>query len=125
MVEADVGRHNLTLNDFFLTCSSLYQGATTGGSIQPTGKRGGQQPIPYFTGTDTVVGLWDHLDYHLQTKRRGITTNPYASAWNGFHTDFYEIREVTEWQVKELWKHGPLYGHPLGWHFRKCAYTVS
>lgn len=52
-------------------------------------------------------------------------TNPYARAWNGFHTNFYEIREVTEWKVKELWKHGPLYGHPLGWHFRKCAYTVS
>ena len=75
--------------------------------------------------TDRIVGLWDHLDYHIQAKRRGITTNPYASAWNGFHTNFYEIREVTEWRIKEFWKHGPLYGHPLGWHFRKCAYTVS
>ena len=70
------------------------------------------------------MGLWDHLDYHLQTKRRGVTTNPYANALNGFHTNFYEIREVTEWRISELWKHGPLYGHPLGWHFRKCAYTV-
>ena len=52
-------------------------------------------------------------------------TNPYAKVWNGFHTNFYEIREVTEWKAKELWKHGPLYGHPLGWQFRKCAYTVS
>lgn len=102
----------------------LYQGATTGESIQPTERRGPQQPIPYFTSSDKVLGLWDHLDYHLQTKRRGTTTNPYASAWNGFHTNFYEIREVTEWQIQELWKHGPLYGHPLGWHFRKCAYTV-
>ncbi|CAF9941909.1 MAG: hypothetical protein ALECFALPRED_009380 [Alectoria fallacina] len=102
----------------------LYQGATTGESIQPTEKRAPRQPIPYFTSTDKIKGLWEHLDYHLQTKRRGITTNPYANAWNGFHTNFYEIREVTEWQVKELWKHGPLYGHPLGWHFRKCAYTI-
>lgn len=102
----------------------LYQGATTGESIQPTERRAPRQPIPYFTSTDKILGLWDHLDYHLQTKRRGTTTNPYASAWNGFHTNFYEIREVTEWEVKELWKHGPLYGHPLGWHFRKCAYTI-
>ncbi|KAF6217971.1 hypothetical protein HO133_006383 [Letharia lupina] len=102
----------------------LYQGATTGESIYPTEKRAPRQPIPYFTSTDKILGLWDHLDYHLQTKRRGTTTNPYANAWNGFHTNFYEIREVTEWQVKEFWKHGPLYGHPLGWHFRKCAYTI-
>lgn len=102
----------------------LYQGATTGESIRPTEKRAPRQPIPYFTSTDKILGLWDHLDYHLQTKPRGITTNPYINAWNGFHTNFYEIREVTEWQVKEFWKHGPLYGHPLGWHFRKCAYTI-
>ena len=101
----------------------LYQGATTGDSIQIARKLQ-QKPIPYFTSTDKIMGLWDHLDYHLQTKRRGTTTNPYSIPWNGFHTDFYEVREVTDWTVGELWKHGPLYGHPLGWHFRKCSYTI-
>ena len=101
----------------------LYQGATTGESTH-TARKLQQKPIPYFTSTDRILGLWDHLDYHLQTKRRGTTINPYLNVWNGFHTDFYEVREVTEWSVRELWKHGPLYGHPLGWHFRKCAYTI-
>ena len=101
----------------------LYQGATTGDSIH-TARNLQQQPIPYFMSTDKILGLWDHLDYHLQTKRRGITTNPYLSPLHGFHTDFYEVREVKEWTVRELWKHGPLYDHPLEWHFRKCAYTM-
>ncbi len=101
----------------------LYQGATTGDSISRSRDRH-REPIPYFTTTDKVKGLWDHLDYHLQCKRRGTTTNPYSTVWNGFHTNFYEVRETTEWNIKELWKHGPLYGHPLGWHFRKCAYTI-
>ena len=101
----------------------LYQGATTGESTY-TARKLQQKPIPYFSSTDKILGLWDHLDYHLQTKRRTTTTNPYASPWIGFHTNFYEVREVTEWLVREQWKHGPLYGHPLGWHFRKCAYTV-
>lgn len=101
----------------------LYQGATTGDSIPRSRDRHGE-PIPYFTTANKINGLWDHLDYHLQCKRRGTTTNPYLTEWNGFHTNFYEVRETTEWNVKELWKHGPLYGHPLGWHFRKCAYTI-
>lgn len=101
----------------------LYQGATTGDSISLARARH-REPIPYFTTTDKIKGLWDHLDYHLQCKRRGTTTNPYTSEWNGFHTNFYEVRETTDWTIEELWKHGPLYGHPLGWHFRKCAYTV-
>lgn len=51
--------------------------------------------------------------------------NPYAtSTWTGFHTVFYEICETVDPIEKELWKHGPLYDHPLGWQFRKCAYTV-
>ena len=101
----------------------LYQGATTGKSTF-TAEGMPQKAIPYFSSTDKIVGLWDHLDYHLQTKRRGTTVNPYSHAWNGFHTNFYEVREVTEWSTSERWKHGPLYGHPLGWHFRKCAYTI-
>ena len=32
--------------------------------------------------------------------------------------------ETTELKQKELWKHGPLYDHPLGWQFRKCAFTL-
>jgi hypothetical protein len=101
----------------------LYQGATTGDSIPRSRDRHGE-PIPYFTTANKINGLWDHLDYHLQCKRRGTTTNPYLTEWNGFQTNFYEVRETTECNVKELWKHGPLYGHPLGWHFRKCAYTI-
>ena len=101
----------------------LYQGATTRNSTHMARKLQ-QDPVPYFCSTDKILGLWDHLDYHVQTKRRGTTTNPYSRAFNGFHTNFYEVCEVTEWTIKELWKHGPLYGHPLGWHFRKCAYTI-
>ncbi|KAL9130563.1 MAG: hypothetical protein Q9217_001276 [Psora testacea] len=103
----------------------LYQGATTGGSISPKRKRP-EQPIPYFTRTNSLVGVWDHISFHLQLKQRSITTNPYrTSPWTGFHTTFYEICEEARTLEKELWKHGPLYDHPLGWHFRKCAYTVS
>lgn len=32
--------------------------------------------------------------------------------------------KTTDSEVKELWEHGPLYDHPLGWQFRKCAFTV-
>ena len=106
-----------------LTSSSLYQGASTGDSIHLS-RNSQRNPIPYFSSTDKIVGLWDHLDYHLQCKRRGTTTNPYSIAHNGFHTSFYEVREITEWTTPDIWKHGPLYGHPLGWHFKKCAYTI-
>lgn len=27
-------------------------------------------------------------------------------------------------ELQELWKHGPLYEHPFGWQFRKCAFTL-
>ena len=108
-----------------LTVHSLYQGATTGGSISPNRDRL-DQPIPYFSRRDRLVGVWNHIFNHLQLKCRGTTTNPYAtSPWPGFHTTFYEICETTDPVDKELWKNGPLYDHPLGWHFRKCAYTVS
>ncbi|KAG8528932.1 uncharacterized protein KY384_006621 [Bacidia gigantensis] len=102
----------------------LYQGAATGGSINPERKRP-EQPIPYFTRNDRISGVWDHISTHLQLKARGTTTNPYAtSPWTGFHTTFYEILETADPIENELWRHGPLYDHPLGWQFRKCAYTL-
>ena len=64
----------------------------------------------------------------MELKRRATTTNPYLNHSEGFHTTFYEIRKEASGLgagVKELWKHGPLYDHPLGWSFRKSAYTVS
>lgn len=122
MVKADV-RLDLKCQNGMLTCfCSLYQGATTGKSLDTDRK---QHPIPYFTRTDKIIGVWDHVSYHFQLKRRGTTVNPYHSRWTGFHTTFYEIREGTAPAVKELWKHGPLDNHPLGWHFRKCAFTVG
>ena len=106
-----------------LTWASLYQGASTGDSIH-LARNSQRNPIPYFSSTDKIFGLWDHLDYHLQGKRRGTTTNPYQTQYNGFHTNFYEVKEVTQWTIPDIWKHGPLYGHPLGWHFKKSAFTI-
>ena len=89
-----------------LTMSSLYQGATTGGSIE-TRRQRPEQPIPYFTRTERINGVWDHISHHLRLKPRGMTMNPYASSpWTGFHTTFYEISETAEAIDKELWKHG-------------------
>ena len=102
---------------------------TTGDSIKPRSEAPGYpnaEPIPYFSRSGTSTGLWTHLSAHLELKRRVTTTNPYLNPAEGFHTTFYEIRknEIGS-NVKELWKQGPLYDHPLGWHFRKSAYTVS
>lgn len=98
---------------------------TTGDSIPERRKLGNAspEPIPYFGRSDASQGLWDHLSSHLLLKRRADTTNPYLDPRIGFHTVFYEIRKHL--QAKELWKHGPLYDHPLGFFFRKSAYTVS
>lgn len=82
-------------------------------------------PVPYFKRAGASTGLWNHIFPHLQLKRRSTTSNPYANSRQGFHTTFYDIRETKHLDVKELWKQGPLYDHPLGWHFRRCAYTVS
>ena len=85
-------------------------------------------PIPYFCNDPRALstGLWAHLNSHLQLKRRKLTSNPYlVDPGAGFHTTFYEVREKQHLQQKELWKHGPLYDHPLGSFFRKSAYTVS
>lgn len=68
--------------------------------------------------------MWDHLSCHLLLKHRPTTTNPYSSRWTGFHTTFYEIMKTKDTEVQELWKHGPLYEHPFGWQFRKCAFTL-
>lgn len=84
-------------------------------------------PIPYFSRSASA-GLWSHLSAHLELKRRATTTNPYLNPLEGFHTTFYEICEDAGGivaGVKESRKHGPLYDHPLGWSFRKSAYTVS
>ena len=32
--------------------------------------------------------------------------------------------KTTDLKARELWKHGPLYEHPFGWQFRKCAFTI-
>lgn len=98
---------------------------TTGNSLKREYDTTFADPVPYFTRAGTNTGLWDHLFPHLQLKRRPTTSNPYAKSRQGFHTTFYDIREPKDLEARELWKHGPLYDHPLGWHFRKCAYTVS
>lgn len=103
---------------------------TTGGSFDPQEKNhiynNMSGPIPYFRMGDGSNGLWTHLDSHLQLKRKKITMNPYlVDEGAGFHTTFYEIRKSEYLHLKELWKHGPLYDHPLGYFFRKSAYTVS
>ncbi|KAL8684949.1 MAG: hypothetical protein Q9224_006048, partial [Gallowayella concinna] len=103
----------------------LYQGMTTGNSIKPKFDSGFADPIPYFKrAINTSTGLWDHIFSHLQLRRRSATSNPYSNGHHGFHTTFYDIRETKDLEAKEVWKHGPLYDHPLGWHLRKCAYTV-
>lgn len=100
---------------------------TTGNSIPNERKSNGPspEPIPYFGRSDTTLGLWNHIFSHLQLKRRESTVNPYLDRAAGFHTVFYEIRKGNDLKLNELWKHGPLYDHPLGWSFRKSAYTVS
>lgn len=101
---------------------------TTGDSIperRKLGNNGWPEPIPYFGNSKTSQGLWSHLSFHLQLKRRADTTNPYLDPRVGFHTIFYEIRTDKHQQINEIWKHGPLYDHPLGYFFRKSAYTVS
>lgn len=98
---------------------------TTGNSIKREFDTTFADPIPYFKRAGTSTGLWNHLFSHLLLKRRPTTSNPYANSRQGFHTIFYDIRETKDLEAKELWKHGQLYDHPLGWHFRKCAYTVS
>ncbi|KAL8917223.1 MAG: hypothetical protein Q9208_008062 [Pyrenodesmia sp. 3 TL-2023] len=102
----------------------LYQGMTTGDSIKRELDTLVADPIPYFKRAGTNTGLWDHLFSHLQLKRRSTSSNPYANSRQGFHTVFYDVRETKDLEAKELWRRGPLYDHPLGWHFRKCAYTL-
>lgn len=99
---------------------------TTGNSIKPRKRNPASHthdPIPYFPRNGATAGLWSHLSTHLELKRRVTTTNTYLNQSEGFHTTFYEIRKASE--VNELWKQGPLYDHPLGWSFRKSAFTVS
>ena len=113
---------------FVMTVGRLYQGMTTGNSINPDSSKlqeGPPAPIPYFRSGNTSSGLWSHIYSHLLLKPRDTTTNPYLDAEAGFHTTFYEIRGDEHLGLNEVWKHGPLYDHPLGWHFRKSAYTVS
>ncbi|KAL8687234.1 MAG: hypothetical protein Q9218_006536 [Villophora microphyllina] len=102
----------------------LYQGMTTGNSIKGEFDSGFADPIRYFKRIGASIGLWDHIFSHLRLKRRSSTANPYLTGHQGFHTVFYDIRETRDIEAKELWKHGPLYDHPLGWYFRKCAYTL-
>ncbi|KAL9023890.1 MAG: hypothetical protein Q9196_006898 [Gyalolechia fulgens] len=102
----------------------VYQGMTTGNSIKREFDSAFTNPIPYFKRSDNSTGLWNHLFSHLQLKRRSATANPYVTGRQGFHTTFYDIRETKDLEAKELWRHGPLYDHPLGWHLRKCAYTL-
>ena len=71
------------------------------------------------------TGLWSHLSRHLECKPRETTSNPYLDSNIGFHIYFYEIRKGADLQLDDVWKHGPLYDHPLRWGFRKSAYTVS
>ncbi len=98
---------------------------SSGNSIKPEFDSGFADPIPYFKRANANTGLWNHIFSHLQLKRRSASSNPYAKGDLGFHTTFYDIRETKDLEAKEAWKHGPLYDHPLGFHFRKCAYTVS
>ena len=101
---------------------------TTGSSIKPRSEMlssRNNEPIPYFS-QNGAPGLWRHISAHLELKPRATTTNPYLSPYEGYHTTFYEIRKnVAGTSVKELWKQGQLYDHPLGWSFRKSAYTVG
>ncbi|KAL9594752.1 MAG: hypothetical protein Q9179_005256 [Wetmoreana sp. 5 TL-2023] len=97
---------------------------TTGTSIKQEFDSGFADPIRYFKRVGASAGLWDHIFSHLRLKRRSTTSNPYATGLQGFHTNFYDIRETKDVETKEVWKHGPLYDHPLGWHFRRCAYTL-
>lgn len=104
---------------------------TTGGSYNP--QKGSQihnnillGPKPYFRTGDGSNGLWSYIDSHLRLKRKKTTMNPYqVDRGAGFHTTFYEIRKSEYLQLTESWKHGPLYDHPLGFCFRKSAYTVN
>ncbi|KAI4172149.1 MAG: hypothetical protein LQ346_008650 [Caloplaca aetnensis] len=95
----------------------LYQGMTTGNSMKQEFDNTLADPIPYFNRAGTSTGLWDHVFSHLRLKRRSTSSNPYANSRQGFHTTFYDIRETKDLEAKELWRQGPLYDHPLGWHF--------
>ena len=106
----------------------VYQGMTSGESINPekrsTKKHWLGLSVPYFRSGDASPGMWDHIYAHLRNKSRNVTVNPYMNIGVGFHTTFYEIMR-DKGEHNELWKHGPLYGDPVGRLFRKCAYTVS
>ena len=61
----------------------------------------------------------------MNPKYKASVTNPYVDPVAGFTTRFYEIRKEATINGGELWDHGQLYDHPLGWSFRKSAFTVS
>lgn len=129
MVKANVSLYCIFFGTLFvIIVGRLYQGMTTGNSINPDNnnkfQEGLPEQIPYFGRGNTSTGLWSHIHSHLHLKPRDTTTNPYLDADTGFHITFYEIREGEHLGLNEVWKHGPLYDHPEGWHFRKSAYTV-
>lgn len=61
----------------------------------------------------------------MNPKHKSSVNNPYTDPTAGFTTRFYEIRKEAASNRNELWDHGQLYDHPLGWSFRKSAFTVS
>lgn len=129
MVKANVSVFASPLGTLFvIIVGSLYQGMTTGDRVTTDNinfQEGLPEQIPYFGRGSTSTGIWSHIHSHWDLKPRDTTTNPYLDAGVGFHTTFYEIREDERLKLNEIWKHGPLYDHPRGWHFRKSAYTVS
>ena len=119
--------HSRSIVEGCLTLSRLYQGMTTGNSINPDTRvksKGLKAPVPYFDQNGGGPGLWSHINSFLQHKGRNITTNPYLDVKLGFTTTFYEILKDSDQGYHELWRHGPLYDDPLGRSFRKCSYTV-
>ena len=100
---------------------------TTGESIGPDIMAKGKglgSPIPYFNRSGGGgLGLWSHIDHHLQNKARNTTMNPYGNEDLGFTTAFYEITNELD-ELPELWQHGLLYDDPLNRFFRKCSFTV-
>ncbi|KAL8711184.1 MAG: hypothetical protein Q9220_004329 [cf. Caloplaca sp. 1 TL-2023] len=86
----------------------LYQGMTTGDSIKREFDSGFADPIPYFRRADANTGLWNHIFSHLQLKRRNVTSNPYTTGHQGFHTTFYDIRETKDLETKEIYCPLPL-----------------
>ena len=102
----------------------MTSGESINSDIMAKGKGRGP-PIPYFDkGVLSPIGLWSHIDNHLQNKARNTTTNPYANEELGFSTTFYEIMKDSEFH-HELWQHGLLYDDPLDRSFRKCSFTVG